>query len=44
MLRDSRLPGPMSAAYYLCVVNLASGLAFLQFLMGKKKVNWNPRT
>lgn len=44
VLRDSRLPGPMAAAYYLCVVNLASGLAFLQFLMGKKKVTWNPRT
>lgn len=42
-MRDSRLPGPMAAAYYLCVVNLASGLAFIQFLLGRKKVTWTPR-
>lgn len=43
-LRDSKLPAPVTAAYYLCVVNLASGLAFVQFLRGKKQVTWNPRT
>ncbi|MEZ4386309.1 MAG: glycosyltransferase family 2 protein [Candidatus Krumholzibacteriia bacterium] len=43
-LRGGSLPGPVAAAYYLCVVNLASGLAFVQFLLGRKKVTWNPRT
>ncbi len=43
-LRDRELPGPLTAAYYLCVVNLASGLAFVQFLRGKKQVTWQPRT
>jgi cellulose synthase/poly-beta-1,6-N-acetylglucosamine synthase-like glycosyltransferase len=43
-LRDRDLPGPLSAAYYLCVVNTASGLAFVQFLRGKKQVTWQPRT
>lgn len=42
--RHQPQPGLVSAAYYLCVVNLASGLAFVQFLLGKKKVTWNPRT
>lgn len=42
--RQHPQPGLVSAAYYLCVVNLASGLAFGQFLLGKKKVTWNPRT
>jgi hypothetical protein len=41
---DRPLPGAMTAAYYLCVVNLASGLAFVQFLRGKKQVTWQPRT
>jgi cellulose synthase/poly-beta-1,6-N-acetylglucosamine synthase-like glycosyltransferase len=43
-LRGARLPGVVTAAYYLCVLNLASGLAFVQFLQGKKKVTWTPRT
>ena len=43
-LRDRDLPSPLTAAYYLCVVNLASGLAFLQFLRGKKQITWQPRT
>lgn len=43
-LRHRRLPGPVTAAYYLCVLNLASGLAFVQFLRGKKQVIWQPRT
>ena len=41
---DRDLPGPITAVYYLCLINLAGGLAFVQFLMGKKKVTWNPRT
>jgi glycosyltransferase involved in cell wall biosynthesis len=43
-LRRRRLPGPVVAAYYLCVLNLASGLALVQFLRGKKQVIWQPRT
>jgi cellulose synthase/poly-beta-1,6-N-acetylglucosamine synthase-like glycosyltransferase len=43
-LRDRDLPGPVTAAYYLCLVNLASGVALVQFLQGKKKVTWTPRT
>ena len=29
--------------YYLCVLNLASALAFWQFLQGRKQVTWKPR-
>jgi cellulose synthase/poly-beta-1,6-N-acetylglucosamine synthase-like glycosyltransferase len=43
-LRRRHLPGPIVAAYYLCVLNLASGLALVQFLRGKKQVIWQPRT
>ena len=43
-LRGRDLPAPVTAAYYLCVVNLASAIAFVQFLQGKKKVTWTPRT
>lgn len=43
-MRDRPLPALVTAAYYLCVLNLASGLAFVQFLQGKKKVIWKPRT
>lgn len=42
--RRRRLPALVNAAYYLCVLNLASGLAFAQFLRGKKQVIWQPRT
>jgi cellulose synthase/poly-beta-1,6-N-acetylglucosamine synthase-like glycosyltransferase len=42
--RGNDLPGLITAIYYLNLVNLASGLAFVQFLQGKKKVTWNPRT
>lgn len=42
--RQRRLPAPVTAAYYLCVLNLASALAFVQFLRGKKQVIWQPRT
>lgn len=39
-------PAPRVAglAYYLCVVNAASAVAFWQFLQGKKQVTWKPRT
>jgi hypothetical protein len=37
-------PKLVGMVYYLCVLNLASGLAFWQFLQGKKQVTWNPRT
>ncbi len=30
--------------YYLCVLNLASAVAWVQFLLGRKKVIWKPRT
>ncbi len=30
--------------YYLCLLNLASLVAFLRFLGGKKQVTWEPRT
>ena len=43
-LRGRRAPRPLSLAYYLCVVNAASGLAFLRFLRGRKQVLWQPRT
>jgi len=37
-------PRPVSLATYLCIVNLASAVAFWQFLRGRKQVTWNPRT
>jgi cellulose synthase/poly-beta-1,6-N-acetylglucosamine synthase-like glycosyltransferase len=37
-------PKVVGLAYYLCVLNLASALAFWQFLRGKKQVTWKPRT
>lgn len=43
-LRRRRLPGPVNAVYYLCVLNLASAVALVQFLRGKKQVIWQPRT
>lgn len=42
--RRRALPGLVNLAYYLCVINLASGAALLQFLGGRKKVTWTPRT
>ena len=42
--RRHALPGLVNLAYYLCIINLASGAALLQFLAGRKKVTWNPRT
>lgn len=37
-------PKLVGMIYYLCVLNLASALAFWQFLQGRKQVTWNPRT
>ncbi len=37
-------PRLVGLAYYLCVVNFASAVAFWQFLQGKKQVTWKPRT
>jgi hypothetical protein len=42
--RRHALPGVVNLAYYLCIINLASGAALLQFLSGRKKVVWTPRT
>ncbi len=42
--RRRTLPGMVNLAYYLCIVNLASGAALVQFLGGRKKVTWTPRT
>lgn len=37
-------PRIVGLAYYLCVVNFASAVAFWQFLQGKTQVTWKPRT
>jgi cellulose synthase/poly-beta-1,6-N-acetylglucosamine synthase-like glycosyltransferase len=37
-------PRLVSLVYFLCVVNLASAHAFVQFLRGRKQVIWKPRT
>ncbi len=37
-------PRIVGLAYYLCVVNVASAVAFWQFLQGKTQVTWKPRT
>jgi len=42
--RHQSPPRIIGLIYYLCVVNLASGIAFVQFLMGRKQVIWKPRT
>ncbi len=42
--RGRALPGVVNLAYYLCIINLASGAALVQFLGGRKKVTWTPRT
>jgi hypothetical protein len=36
-------PRLIGLIYYLCVLNLASALAFWQFLQGRKQVTWKPR-
>jgi len=42
--RHRNLPRMVSLVYYLCVLNVASALAWVQFLMGRKQVIWKPRT
>ncbi len=42
--RNSEVPRTVSLVYYLCVLNVASALAWVQFLMGRKQVIWKPRT
>jgi len=42
--QGQQLPKAVGLAYYLCVLNLASALAFWQFLRGRKQVTWKPRT
>jgi cellulose synthase/poly-beta-1,6-N-acetylglucosamine synthase-like glycosyltransferase len=41
--RRSGWPGA-TAAYYLCLVNAASAVAFWRFLRGQRQVLWTPRT
>ena len=44
MNRHGRQPPRLiGLIYYLCVLNLASALAFWQFLQGRKQVTWKPR-
>lgn len=42
--RRREMPRLVSLVYYLCVLNVASALAWVQFLMGRKQVIWKPRT
>ncbi|MCP4572875.1 MAG: glycosyltransferase family 2 protein [bacterium] len=42
--REQELPKAIGLAYYLCVLNLASAVAFWRFLKGEKQVTWKPRT
>ena len=45
MNREGRTPPRLvGMIYYLCVLNRASALAFVQFIQGKKQVTWKPRT
>jgi cellulose synthase/poly-beta-1,6-N-acetylglucosamine synthase-like glycosyltransferase len=37
-------PKLVGLVYYLCVLNLASAVAWTQFLQGRKQVIWKPRT
>ena len=43
LLRNKNLPKLVGLVYYLCVLNVASALAWGQFLLGRKKVIWKPR-
>ncbi len=42
--RHGKVPRLVSLVYYLCVLNVASALAWVQFLRGRKQVIWKPRT
>ncbi len=43
-LRQRDLPKMVGLIYYLCVLNVASAMAWVQFLQGRKQVIWKPRT
>jgi len=42
--RDGTSPRPVTLAYYLCLVNLASLVALWRFARGQRQVTWQPRT
>ena len=42
--RGQAPPRIVALVTYLCVLNLASALAFWRFLQGRKQVTWKPRT
>ncbi len=44
ILRHQELPKLVGLIYYLCVLNVASAMAWVQFLQGRKQVIWKPRT
>ena len=44
LVRHHNPPRLIGMMYYLCVLNAASGLAFIQFLLGRRQVMWKPRT
>jgi len=41
--RKRRDPGFLFVPFYFCLVNVASGSAFLKMVSGKKQVTWAPR-
>ncbi len=43
-LRHKNPPKIIGLIYYLCVLNVASAMAWVQFLQGRKQVIWKPRT
>ncbi len=44
LLRNHRLPPPLSFPFYLCLLNGAAGNALIRFLRGERLVTWTPRT
>ncbi|MCP4293942.1 MAG: glycosyltransferase family 2 protein [bacterium] len=42
--RTKNMPAIVGLVYYLCVLNVASARAWVQFLRGRKQVIWKPRT
>jgi len=43
-MRHQEAPRLVSLVYYLCILNVASAVAWVQFLLGRKQVTWKPRT
>ncbi|RJP72335.1 MAG: glycosyltransferase family 2 protein [Candidatus Abyssobacteria bacterium SURF_17] len=41
--RSNRVQRGFRYPFYFCLINLASAVAFLKFLMGQRLVVWNPR-